>query len=138
MLVNAGTKTMDRTERPTPGKRKTRRRLARAVRACLLMGLALFSGCTALTNPVADGIPVRLLPPELWGPSKAQLQPVPLSLLGQPQPSVHRLDSGDVLGVYIDGFLGERLQGVPLHVAPLVDLREQHRLPPAAGYPVTV
>src|SRR4051794_30108149 len=87
----------------------------------LFLAVSFLSGCTALTNPVADGIPVRLLPGELWGPSKAHLQPIPLSLLGQARPDAYRLDTGDVLGVYIDGFLGERLQGVPLHVAPLVD-----------------
>jgi protein involved in polysaccharide export with SLBB domain len=102
------------------------------------MIVAISSGCTAMTNPIADGIPVRLLPPELWGPSKAHMHAIPLDLLSQPQPDVHRLSGGDVLGVFIDGFLGERALGVPLHTAPLIEVREQHRLPPSAGYPVPV
>ena len=65
-------------------------------------------GCTALTNPVADGIPVRLLPPEIVGPAKTHYQTIPLNLLRQSQPEVYKLDTGDVLGVYVEGFLGEK------------------------------
>ena len=70
----------------------------------LVLLLSLSTGCTAMTNPVADGIPVRLLPPELLGPSKANLQTIPLTLLRQPSPDAYRLSHGDVLGVHIDGF----------------------------------
>src|SRR5262249_16939193 len=74
----------------------------------------------------------------LWGPSKAHLQTVPLNLLSQPQPDVHRLGSGDVLGIYIEGFLGERTLGIPVHMTPFVQARDQFRLMPGAGYPVPV
>jgi protein involved in polysaccharide export with SLBB domain len=109
--------------------------LAAAVVACSLSG-----GCAALTNPVADGVAARRLPAELLEPSKAGEQSIPATWLGQPQPLTYRLAPGDVLGVYVEGFLGEREQPVPLpvHVGPLVQIREQHRLPPAAGYPVPV
>ena len=40
--------------------------LAAALAACGLTG-----GCAALTNPVADGVSVRRLPPELLQPTKA-------------------------------------------------------------------
>jgi protein involved in polysaccharide export with SLBB domain len=111
-------------------------------RRCCALWLVLLqclaSGCTAMTNPIADGIPVRLLPPELWGPSKANLQTIPLTMLRQSPPDAYRLAPGDVLGVFVDGFLGERTQPIPTHVPPLVDVREAHRLAPAAGYPVPV
>src|SRR5438105_4985309 len=115
-------------------------RLSLRAGSCLaaVLGATLVSGCTALTNPVADGIPVRLLPVDLWGPSKAHLQTIPLNLLSQPQPDVHRLAGGDVLGVYIDGFLGERALGMPVHMTPTVQARDQFRLLPSAGYPVPV
>src|SRR5438105_4299858 len=100
--------------------------------------VAVAGGCTALTNPVADGIPVRLLPSELWGPSKAHAHTIPLDLLGQPQPDAYRLSGGDVLGIFVDGFLGERTLGVPIHTAPLIEVRDQHRLAPSAGFPVPV
>jgi protein involved in polysaccharide export with SLBB domain len=97
---------------------------------------ALSTGCTAVTNPVADGIPVRLLPPELLGPCKTNYQTVPLALLRQPQPVAYKLDTGDVLGVYVEGYVGEK--NVPTYVSPLTQMRDTNRLPPAAGYPVAV
>jgi len=105
---------------------------------CLL--LVAGGGCAAVTNPVADGIPVRRLPAELLEPSKADEQTIPLSLLGQPKPPVYRIDAGDVLGVYVEGFLGERNppDPLPIHVGPLVQARDVHRFSPAAGYPVPV
>ena len=80
----------------------------RLLLALLLACLATAGGCTAITNPVADGIPVRLLPPEIIGPAKICWQTIPLNVLRQPQPDVYRLAPGDVLGVYIDGFIGDR------------------------------
>jgi protein involved in polysaccharide export with SLBB domain len=99
---------------------------------------AACGGCTALTNPVADGIPVRLLPPELLGPCKSGTQTIPLSLLRQPEPAVYQLDAGDVLGVFIEGYLGAANQPLPVYSAPPVEVRDQNRLPPGAGYPVPV
>jgi len=110
----------------------------RLLLALLLASLATAGGCTAITNPVADGIPVRLLPPEIIGPAKICWQTIPLNVLRQPQLDVYRLAPGDVLGVYIDGFIGDRSQILATHVAPVVQLKEQNRLPPSAGYPVPV
>jgi protein involved in polysaccharide export with SLBB domain len=98
----------------------------------------MMSGCTAITNPVADGIPVRLLPQELIGPPKTCWQSVPLHALRQPQPEVYRLAPGDVLGVYVDGFIGDRSQILAVHVPPNIQLRDQNRLPPSAGYPIPI
>jgi protein involved in polysaccharide export with SLBB domain len=105
-----------------------------------LVATSLSGGCAALTNPVADGVSVRHLPPELLEPTKNGEQTIPLTMLGQPRPPTYRLAPGDVLGVYVEGFLGERDQPValPVHVGPLVQVRDQHRLPPAAGYPISV
>lgn len=126
-------RTMIRATERLPSRRR------RPVRAlCLALALWFSSGCTAMTNPVADGIPVRLLPMELQGPSKAHLQTIPLTMLRQPTPDAYRLSSGDVLGVFVDGYLGERSQQMPTHVAPPVESRDQHRLAPSAGFPVPV
>jgi protein involved in polysaccharide export with SLBB domain len=115
----------------------TFRRLLRLA-GCVL--LASGGGCAAVTNPVADAIPARRVPAELLEPSKASDQTIPLSLLGQPKPPVYRIDAGDVLGIYVEGFLGERNppDPLPIHVGPLVQARDVHRLSPAAGYPVPV
>jgi protein involved in polysaccharide export with SLBB domain len=89
-------------------------------------------GCAALTNPVADGIPVSRLPDEVFGEPREGLEPVPLSRLGQAPPDQYRLAAGDVLGVVAEGVLGERNAPPPVHMD-----REQGG-PPALGYPVPV
>lgn len=106
--------------------------LASALVCCAL------TGCTAMTNPAADGIPVRLLPPELIGPSKTSWQTIPLTALRQPPADAYRLTPGDVLGIFIDGYVGSSTQLLPVQAAPPVVVRDQNRLPPAAGYPITV
>lgn len=89
-------------------------------------------GCAALTNPVADGVPVHLLPAELLGRPRQEELPIPLNYLRQPPPDVYRLDAGDILGVYIDTVLGEHNQPPPVRYA------EQGNVSPAMGYPIPV
>ena len=95
-------------------------------------------GAQALTNPVADGIPVLSLPPEVLGEPRAGKKTIPLSCLGQEPPSVYRLAPGDVLGVWIEGVLGEEKAPLPVQGATQTFIREQRRLPPGIGYPVRV
>jgi hypothetical protein len=97
----------------------------------LLLGSAL-GGCAAVSNPVGDAIPVRRLPPEVFGPSKDDEKRVPLTLLRQKPPEVYKLGPGDTLGVFIEGVLGEA------KVPPPVKFPEQGNLPPAIGYPLPV
>ena len=96
------------------------------------------SGCAAVSNPVADATPVRLVPPPLLGAHRTGQQTIPLTLLGQCPPPAYALGPGDVLGVYIEGVLGEPTQPLPVQAAPMLQIREQRRLPPAAGYPIPV
>ena len=113
----------------------------RARGACLpalLLCAALSGGCAAMTNPVGDGVPVRRLPAEMFVASKKDEQTIPLSCLRQPPPDVYRLARGDVLGVAVEGFLGERNQPLPFHVGQLVHPRDQRRNQAALGYPVPV
>jgi protein involved in polysaccharide export with SLBB domain len=107
------------------------------LRAAALLVLAL-TGCAAVTNPVADGVPVRLVPPELLAPPAPAGDPLPLNVLRQTPPAEYRLDRGDVLGVYVEGYLGDRNVPLPTHVGPLAQMREQRRQPASAGYPVPV
>jgi hypothetical protein len=118
------------------GKARPRRRLLAAAFLVFLLAMVPI-GCAALTNPLADGIPVRNIPPELLiHPQEGQT--LPLNLLGQPKPDTYRLAPGDVLGVYIDGILGDKTQALPMHVAPPVLTREQRRFAPGLGYPIVV
>lgn len=90
------------------------------------------AGCAAWSNPVANGIPVRLLPPELLAKSKDELETIPLTLLRQKPPDVYRLAAGDLLGIYIEGVLGQEDQ------LPPVNFPQSPELPPSIGYPILV
>ncbi len=106
--------------------------------AALALLIPLLGGCAALTNPIVDGVPARRLPPELRERPREQERTIPLTLLGQNEPDVYRIAPGDVLGIYIEGVLGERGVPPPVNIAPPLQIREQRRLPPAFGYPIPV
>jgi protein involved in polysaccharide export with SLBB domain len=106
---------------------------ARRLTAWLLLALsACAGGCASWTNPVADGVPVRRLSADFFPAPKAEFKTIPLTILRQPPPDVYRLDKGDVLGIYIEGVLGEKSQPPPVRYAELGNL------PPAVGFPIPV
>ncbi len=113
---------------PTQGRR---------CRQALLLGWALAAsllcGCAAVTNPVANGVEVRKLPPELLGHTR-ELPPVPFDKLRQDPPAEYRLDAGDVLGVWVEGVLGERGQAPPVIPTPPGPVFRA----PALGFPIPV
>jgi protein involved in polysaccharide export with SLBB domain len=116
--------------------RLTSVRLGRSVSLCLefaaLLLCGLSCGCAAITNPVATGLPVDLVPRELFRESIDDTQTIPLTLLRQPPPDVYRLAPGDILGVWIETILGEKNQ------APPVNASETTRQPPSIGFPFPV
>src|SRR5690242_19418255 len=85
--------------RPALATRPTRRLFLGAV----VLLSSLLGGCAALSNPVADAVPVRQLPPEVFGRSKEDERTIPLPLLRQPPPDAYRLAPGDVVEVTIEG-----------------------------------
>lgn len=93
----------------------------------------LGSGCVASHPPLADGIPVRRLPAEVLGHSKCDLQPVPLNLLRQKEPTAYRVDKGDVLTVFVEDVLGVR-DRIPVQTNPDPNAAR----PATQGYPITV
>ncbi|QDS96939.1 polysaccharide biosynthesis/export family protein [Adhaeretor mobilis] len=92
----------------------------------------LSSGCAALTNPVANGIPARILPEELLAESKEGFEPIPLTLLRQAPPKEYFLESGDTLGIYIEGILGNE------ETPPPVNIPDSTEEPPSIGYPFPI
>jgi len=82
--------------------------------AALALAACCSGGCAGLTNPVADGIPVRRLPDEVFGRPKAELQQIPLNLLRINDPGEYKLDKGDVLAVVADEVLTRENQPVPV------------------------
>lgn len=93
---------------------------------------SLFTGCAALTNPIANGIPVHVLPDELLAESREGFESIPLTTLRQPPPKEYILAAGDTLGVYIEGVLGSA------DTPPPVNVPESADLPPSIGYPFPI
>jgi protein involved in polysaccharide export with SLBB domain len=112
----------------------------RSLQLAVALAAGLAPGCAALTNPVADSITIAHTPPELLQTClKDKEESVPLALLQQPPPDVYRLDTGDVLGIWVDGVLGDvNKVPIPVHTSALLTTREQRAMPPSAGYPFTV
>lgn len=102
------------------------------IRATALVLCMMLTGCAAITNPVANGIPVQRVPPELLGESKNDLESLPMTALRQPPPTEYLLDAGDVLGIWIEGILGEKGQPPPVHQT------DGTKHPPAIGFPIPV
>lgn len=107
--------------------------------AVLPLLLALLSGCASMTNPVYDGVPVHRLPNEVLAPRKDALVEIPLNYLRQPPPEAYRLDSGDVLGVFIEGVLGEKNQAPPVRFVTETETgsSQSYRVP-VMGYPLVI
>jgi hypothetical protein len=105
----------------------------RLLRGPILMALiCLFSGCTSLLSPIS-GIPARRLPGEFLAQPRANWQPINLARLRQEPPSRYLLDAGDVMGIYIEGVLGQVEEAPPVHFP-----EEGSQLPPAIGFPMPV
>lgn len=102
--------------------------------AVLLLAAAASAsgGCAALTNPVADGVPVRRLPAEVLGRPKSELRPIPLTLLRQKEADPYLLDKGDVLAIVADEVIA------PPSVQPPVRLPDNLNATGAVGFPVPV
>ncbi|MCA9040714.1 MAG: polysaccharide biosynthesis/export family protein [Planctomycetaceae bacterium] len=102
-------------------------------RAIILVCLMLTSGLTgcAAFRPM-EGIPARYLSEDLEPESRRNKKTINMALLGQTPPAEYRLDKGDVLGVYIEGFLDSPEKTIPTYYPPS---EEQN---PAIGYPVKV
>ena len=106
--------------------------MTRVLLILIVATASLSGGCAALTNPVADGIPVRRLPAEVLGRPKADLRAIPLNALQQREPDPYRLDKGDVLAVIADNLIAPDTAQAP------VKLPDQLNNTAALGYPIPV
>lgn len=100
---------------------------AQALLGILVLGL---SGCASLT-PIS-GIPAHRVPQALQAEKRADKPNIDLVRLRQDPPDVYQLAPGDIVGIYIEGVLGDREQALP------VNFSENGDLPPSVGYPVPV
>lgn len=131
--MNAQNATETRRAADLPPIPVLRPRRASALVAAIAVAAALACcGCTSVLSPI-HGIPARRLPPDFLVVPRANLVPTDLNLLRQPPPREYRLAAGDVLGIYIEGVLGDAESAPPVHFP-----EEASRLPPAIGYPIPV
>jgi len=100
--------------------------------ASLFVLSGLLSGCAALTNPVANGVPVRMVPEELLAPSRENFEMIPLTTLRQPPPKEYLLAAGDTLGIFVEGVLGSA------EAPPPVNVPATPEEPPSIGYPFPI
>ncbi|QDT39242.1 polysaccharide biosynthesis/export family protein [Stratiformator vulcanicus] len=107
-------------------------RLASRSMAMLIcfVGMMVGSGCSAL-RPIV-GVPAYQLPPQYRASVRTGQELIDLSRLRQSQPADYRVDSGDVLGIYIEGILGNEGTVPPVLTPNGGDLR------PSLGYPIEV
>ncbi|MGE0756278.1 MAG: polysaccharide biosynthesis/export family protein [Pirellulaceae bacterium] len=102
----------------------------------VLLGIAVLSlsaaGCTSLTSSVS-GVPAHRLPAQFLTPPKNNLLPIDISRLGQEPPRNYLVDAEDILGIYVEGVLGNPEEAPPVHMPQLGS-----DLPPAIGFPIPV
>src|SRR5437660_1986376 len=84
----------------------------------LLLAAGMCGGCASFSNPtLAESIPVHRLPPEVFGRPREEEKTIPLTLLRQEPVKTYLLDSGDVLGIFIEGVLGKKDEPPPLIIS---------------------
>lgn len=98
----------------------------------LVAAVAAQGGCAAITNPVADGIPVRRLPAEVFGKPRSDLKQIDLTVLKQREWDPYRVDKGDVLAVVAEELIAPANTPLP------VRLPDQISPLAATGYPIPV
>ncbi len=98
-----------------------------------LLLLLVSTGCQAVLSPIS-GVPAGRLPAEFMATPKNDLRPINIARLRQEPPREYLLDTGDTLGIFIEGVLGE-VDAMPPFQMPESGERT---LPPAIGFPVPV
>ncbi len=110
-------------------------------RFCLLVllvcGIGSSSGCSALLFRIR-GTPASEIPDSLRPVTRNDRTPIDYRLLGQNPPSLYRVDSGDVLGVAVDGIFPFSPPTAPPSALPVNFPDQGNPMPPSTGFPVVV
>ena len=118
---------------PTAQANGSRRRVHMLASLVLTLATGNFVGCASWTNPIANGIPARLVPEELLADSKTALKPIPLTWLRSKPVERYQLAEGDILGIFIEGVLGDETQ-----VPPITNFPDLADAAPSVGFPIPV
>lgn len=105
--------------------------------AAALVVMAGVVGCANNYFSAETGIAARRVPKDLLAKPRADRELMDLALLRQDPPDVYRLDSKDILGVYVEGMTGPVDQQPPF-TPSREQLRGGRRIPPFTGYPFPV
>lgn len=103
----------------------------------ILFALSITTGCTTVLAPI-EGIPVSQLPDHLLGIRRSDYVPVPVVMLAKKTSDPYLLDSGDILGVYIDGVLPFSAPATIPEPPPVQFPDAGSDLPPSIGYPIPI
>ncbi|MEM9702375.1 MAG: polysaccharide biosynthesis/export family protein [Planctomycetota bacterium] len=126
--------------RPSAERAAPRRAVSRsATLAAALAAVLLAPGCESLSlgsfgSYCIDAIPARRLPPAALARPKADLIDTSKARLRQKPQEIYVLGAGDVLGIYIEGVLGDEVEGS----VPPVNFPEDASIPPSIGFPVPI
>ncbi len=90
------------------------------------------SGCTSIISPI-NAIPAELVPPQFLAAPQANKRPIDVSLLRNISPPAYILDKDDILGVFIEGVLGQPGEAPPVHIPDA-----QSDLSPGIGFPIPI
>jgi RNA polymerase sigma factor (sigma-70 family) len=107
--------------------------------ALVVLGVAGTGAGVALSRPVGSEAPAKpdappVAQPEVADGSHKKLQSLPMVLLRQKPPDEYRVDAGDVLGLFIEGVLGDANQ-----IPPIINIYQTvGNQPPVIGFPVLV
>lgn len=107
------------------------RKVRFAVLAAIVMS-SMLTGCTSLLSPI-ETIPASRVPIQFLAEPQTTKTNIDPSRLRQLKPRNYILDSGDVLGVFVEGVLGGVDEAPPVQVPD-----PESDLPPGIGYPVPV
>ncbi len=96
-----------------------------------LLLVPVLAGCSSFQKRKIS-VPAPCVYPTLFDAPRGSKEPIDYSDLRQQPPSAYQLGPEDVLGIYIEGVLGEKEAAPPVHYP-----RQEH-LAPAIGYPIPV
>ncbi len=99
-------------------------------RTLAILLIVCSSGCAAFRS--IDTIPPNCLTPDMLATSRNNESTIDLSLLAQRPPQQYLVDAGDVLGIYIEGVLGNPGESPPISISTNPDI------PPSIGYPISI
>ena len=115
---------------PVEDRMTAKSALSIPARLLAALGTLLAGGCAAMAP--MDGVPVERIRNQLPCAVRSGQETIDLSRLRQRQPSEHLVDTGDVLGIFVETILGT------LDADPPINPTDREDLKPTVGFPIPV